>query len=95
MDHGPLKAPAGIQDPPYGDPDKQGAVNLLCDQRQSDGYHRRHQRPEGRKQGGDVLCGLPLCPKGRHGKGHEEHGRQSQYSQAFRFRTLHFSYFLS
>ena len=56
MDDGPFKAESGVKDSSDQDPDKQGTVNLLGDQRKTDGYHRRHQRPEGSVHVRHVLC---------------------------------------
>ena len=42
----PLKGEPGVEEAAHNDPDKEGTVDFLGDQRQQDGDHRRNQSPK-------------------------------------------------
>ena len=80
MGHGSLKREAGVEQRAHEDSHEQRAVNLLCDQRQSDGHDGRNQRPEGGVHGRNVLSRL-LRRQRRHG---EQYGQAQHRKQAGR-----------
>ena len=73
MCDGPLKCESRIKNTADQDPDKQGAVHFLCDQRQHNGHEGRKQGPRRGKQLRDILFSLLSRKSQERTAGHEEH----------------------
>ena len=76
MVHGSLKTEIRSKNRAHQNADKQGAVHLFGNQRQSDGDNRGHQCPKSSIQRRQRCLSLSFCRKDRHTEQHCYHQHQ-------------------